>query len=136
MVKGHISIKRAIMGCLGALLCILFCVVLPSPAALQAAAESVGSTGRSAMMVLGTVFLAICWWAGAVISDWMVALLLQCLWVIMKITDVSGAFSSYTNSTVWLFVGVFCITTAVNRTGLIRRIALKLMQHFPPTFLG
>ena len=35
------------MGCLGALLCILFCVVLPSPAALQAAAESVGSTGRS-----------------------------------------------------------------------------------------
>ena len=53
------------MGCLGALLCILFCVVLPSPAALQAAAESVGSTGRSAMMVLGTVFLAICWWADA-----------------------------------------------------------------------
>lgn len=135
-MKRHIPVKRAAMGVLGVLMCVLFCMVLTPPAALKAAAEGVGSTGRSAMMVLGTVFLAICWWAGAVISDWMVALLIQCLWILLKITDVSGAFSAYTNSTVWLFVGVFCITTAVNRTGLIRRTALKLMQKFPPTFSG
>ena len=135
-VENQTVMKKRVVGALGILVCILFCTVLPVPASMQTTAENVGSTGRSAMMVLGTVFLAIFWWAGTVISDWMVALLIQCLWILMKITNVSGAFSSYTNATVWLFIGVFCITTAVNRTGLIKRIALGLMQKFSSTFCG
>lgn len=88
------------------------------------------------MGVLGVLLLAIFWWVGEVLPDWAVALVMMNLWVLLGLTGFDVAFKAYTNSTIWLIVGAFCLSTAVTKTGFIKRVTLQLMKLFKPTFRG
>ncbi len=103
---------------------------------LDAAAEANGYDGKTVMIVLGALVWAIVWWAGTVIPDWCTALLLQCVWIGAAGLEFSMAFAAFSKSTVWLLVGTFCLAGAITKTGLLKRIALKLMQFFPSTYKG
>lgn len=128
--------KRWIYGIVGLLLYLAFAFLLPVPEVLGQAALEADYSGRMAMGIMGTILLAICWWAGEVFPNWIVSLSMQVIWVLFRYTNVSGAFHAYTNSTIWLYMALFCIATAVNKTGLLRRIALELMKLFSTSFRG
>ncbi len=128
--------KRWIYGIAGLLLYLAFAFLLPVPEVMAQTAEAAEYSGRMAMGVLGSILLAICWWAGDVFPNWIVSLSMQVIWVLFRYTNISGAFHSYTNSTIWLYMALFCIAAAVNKTGLLRRIALELMKLFSTSFRG
>lgn len=130
------SPRKTLFGVLGILAFALIGWALPIPESLQEMASNAGYSGRMAMGILGTVVFAIFWWAGDVMANWLVALIMQCLWILFGYTDLPGAFHSFTNSTIWLFMALFCMATAINKTGLLRRIALQMMRLFSPTFFG
>ena len=130
------SPKKALFGVLGILAFALIGWVLPIPESLQETVSNAGYSGRMAMGILGTVVFSIFWWAGDVVDNWLVALIMQCLWILFGYTDLPGAFHSFTNSTIWMFMALFCMATAISKTGLLRRIALLMMRLFSPTFFG
>ena len=128
--------KKIIFGIVGVFLFFLIAVVLPVPEGLKQAAEQYGYSGKSAMIVLGSLMWAICWWAGTVIPDWNTALGLQCIWILAAGLSFTDAFSSFSKSTVWLIVGAFSLSSAITKTGLLTRISLQLMRLFPASFRG
>lgn len=132
---GRISAKKTICTLAGIVLCLLLCV-LPVPTALQDAAESAGSTGIIAMRILGITLLAICWWAGEIMPDWLVTIVMLILWVVLGKFSFTSAFSAFASTSVWLIVGAFCLAAAISRTGLFKRISWFLIRLFSPTFRG
>lgn len=128
--------KRWIFGISGLLLYLAFAFFIPVPEVMDQAAIAADYSGRMAMGIMGSILLGICWWAGDVFPNWIVSLSMQVIWILFRYTNVSGAFHSYTNSTIWLYMALFCIATAINKTGLLRRIALELMERFSTTFRG
>lgn len=110
--------------------------VLPCPEALALAAGDVGASGAQAMTCLGSLAFAICWWVGNVIAGWQVALLMIASWVVFSVVPLKVAFAPFAGSITWLLIGSFSIATAVEKTGLLKRISLKLMKVFPASFGG
>ena len=130
------SFKRPIMGILGVLLGLWIGFGVTPPASLTAAAEAAGSSGHFAMVVLGTLIWAICWWVGTVIPDWATGVGLMIFWTISGVAAFDISFSQYSGSIVWLLIGAFLVSTAVMKTGALRRLSLVLMSIFPPTIKG
>ena len=119
----------------GTLVCAAFCVI-PAPAALGQAAALAGSDGAAAMRILGITGLAILWWLGQVLQDWLVAIVMMLLWVVLGGLPFQTAFLGYTNTSAWLVAGAFCLSATVSKTGLFQRISLFLIRLFSPTFRG
>lgn len=119
----------------GIALC-LTCCFLPVPSSLAQAANTAGSTGVTAMRVLGITCLAIIWWSGQVMQDWLVSLVMLILWVTLCGFPFNVAFSAYSGSSIWLIVGAFCLSAAISKTGFFKRISLFLLRLFSPTFRG
>lgn len=127
--------KKQIYAIAGIVLCAVLCAI-PAPAALRQAADSAGSTGTIAMRILGITGLAIVWWSGQVVQDWLVAVVMLLLWVLLGRLPFSVSFSAYGSPSVWLIIGAFCLSAAVSKTGLFQRISLFLIRLFSPTFRG
>lgn len=127
--------KKQICAIAGIAVCAAFCIV-SAPEALCRAAEAAGSTGAAAMRVLGVTCLAVIWWGGRVMQDWLVALVMLLLWVMLGRFSFSAAFAAYASPSVWLIVGAFCLSAAISRTGLFQRISLCLIRLFSPSFRG
>ena len=107
---------------------------LPVPAELATAAAATGTTGRLAMVFLGSVVWAVFCWIGQVASDWLIAMGMLVIWTVTGCCSLNVAFSQFAGSTVWLIFGAFGIAAAVMKTGVLKRLALMLMKLFPPTF--
>lgn len=52
------------------------------------------------------------------------------------VADVSTCFSGFTSSTVWMAVGLIGFATGIINSGLMKRIAYKIMGWFKPTYKG
>ena len=135
-IKSVLKYKRLILGILGVVLFVIIGVILEPSTALSASAEKVGSNGRSAMIVLGSLVWAICWWVGTVVPDWATGVVLMLIWTISGTAEFGVSFSQYSGSIVWLLIGAFLIAGAVNKTGALKRISLMLMKIFPASFRG
>ncbi len=133
---GVIRLKRYLFGIAGVFICILFIFVLKIPEGLEISAISAGSSGHSAMIILGITFLSIFWWVGEVVPEWLTSALMMVLWVIIGKVPFNVSFSSFAGSSVWLIVGAFCLAASVTKTGLFKRIAYLLIRAFSPTFSG
>ncbi|HIS96720.1 MAG TPA: anion permease [Candidatus Scatomorpha pullistercoris] len=68
--------------------------------------------------------------------DWTVMLAAMCLLPILKITTFAGAFSAWSGSTLWLVIMVFALSVGIANSGLLTRIALKMLSLFPATYKG
>lgn len=88
------------------------------------------------MRILGITALAICWWAGEVAPNWLVAATMLLLWVIVGEIPFQTAFSAFGSTSVWLIIGSFCLAASISKTGLFKRISWHLIRLFSPTFSG
>lgn len=131
----RIQWKKAVCALLGiASLVLLLC--LTPPEALSQAAAAAGSTGRIAMRVLAITAFAIFWWAGEVIADWLVAILMMLMWIMLAGFSFPSAFAGFSGSSVWLIVGAFGLAAGITKTGFFNRISWFLLRLFSPTFQG
>lgn len=62
------------------------------------------------------------------------AIVLPTLYVVLGIAPVEVAFSSWTNTTVWMIIGAFVMTQALENCGLLKRIAILCIRACGGTF--
>lgn len=126
--------KKIVFGILGVGLFVVIALFCDCPLVMKEAAVSAGNSGKGAMIVMGSLLFAICWWIGGVTADWVTALLMVISWVAFKACEIPVAFGEFSSSTVWMIIGAFTIAAAVSKTGLLKRIALNMMCLFSPKF--
>lgn len=126
--------KRLVFGILGVVVFVIVGFLCNCPQVMADTAVAAGNSGHAAMIVLASLLFAVCWWAGGVTHDWVTALLMVVSWVLFGATEAPVAFASFAGSNVWLVVGVLILAAAVNKTGLLKRVALKILNLFPAKY--
>lgn len=94
--------------------------------------------GLSGMQMRGIgVFLcAVVWWMTNAFDDYIVALLMAAFWIGIGVLPVGQAMSGFASSTIWILIGAMGLAAATNSCGLLRRLALAIMDKFPLTYMG
>jgi Di- and tricarboxylate transporters len=71
-----------------------------------------------------------------VLEDWIIAIALLAIMVVFKIAPLGTVFATFSQSTIWLIVGVLALTIGINNSGLLNRVALYILRLFPATNKG
>ena len=71
-----------------------------------------------------------------VVPDWGAALISCVFLILFQITDFSGAFSGFSNSTAWYTIAFYMLCTGLANSGFIKRMALHMLKIFPRSYLG
>ncbi len=94
-----------------------------------------GSTMTSQQIVLFVLLLgATVVWSFDAFSYHAVALALPLSAVLLKAAPPSAAFSGFSHPSWFLVLGVFAISAAISRTGLMFRLVLLVVGYFPPSY--
>lgn len=88
------------------------------------------------MQALGIVVGAIIWWVFAVLPEYVTAMLMGTLFVLFKLLEFEQAFATFAGSTLWLLMSALGLGAAVAKSGLLKRVALLIMNRFPLNFKG
>jgi len=75
-------------------------------------------------------------WLLEPVPDFVVALAMVTAWGVLGLTPLSASFSGFTSSAWVVAVGALGLGVAMARSGLLLRIALRMMRFFPPTHAG
>jgi solute carrier family 13 (sodium-dependent dicarboxylate transporter), member 2/3/5 len=78
--------------------------------------------------VLGCVALMVCWWISEAIPVYATGLVPLVLFPMLDIADIKATAAPYADPLIFLFLGGFMIAQAIQRWGLHRRMALKLLS--------
>ena len=89
-----------------------------------------------AMHAAGVMVWAIFFWIFDVIPEFVTSMLMCTLWVTTGAVPFQKAFSSFSDSNWWILVGAFGMGVVAAKTGLLRRVALLILNTFPATFSG
>jgi anion transporter len=119
---------RASRQSIGALLAIVVAVVIR----LQPAIGQLDSTGRSALAIMA---LTVILWVTDVLNAGITALLALGLLIIAGVPS-SVTLSGFATGAFWILVCVLFFGTAMDKTGLARRISYRILLIFPPTYTG
>ena len=111
-------------------LCGIFDFVPPSLTALDGmqfdeGSKSVNST--SAWFVLAVLVLMAIWWATEALPVAVTSLLPLALFPILDISNFQAAADPYANKNIYLFLGGFILALGIERSGLHKRMALKMI---------
>lgn len=90
----------------------------------------------SAKVALGLLAGAILWWIGQTLPDYVTALLLALLLVVLTGVPTETVFSAFSGSSWWLLTAAFGLSLGVTKCGLMDRIASWILRIFPATFRG
>lgn len=99
---------------------------LPAPEGLDA----------TAMRFMGVFVCAIIWMVLGALAYHVVVLIAMTANVFFGIATVEGSYSYFATSTIWLLIGAFGISAAINQCGLLRRISLWILKLFPENYKG
>lgn len=88
------------------------------------------------MKCLGVFFCAVCFWVGNVFPFFVTCLGLFCGLVLSGAVSFNSAFQGFSSSIFCFMLGAMGISVALDKSGLLKRIALILMKSFSPTFKG
>ena len=77
---------------------------------------------------------AIVWWIVGVLPDYVTALTMAALFVLVADIPADVTFSAFSSSTWWLLVCAFCMGLGMQRSGLLKRLSLSILDRFPHTF--
>lgn len=125
MVLGFITRKKVWSLCAAFLICLSTGFVL-----------NAGSLRPSHILLLEVLLGSTILWSINAFSFHTVSMALPALTVLLGITTPMHALSGF-SSTIWfLMVGVFAISAAMSKTGLLYRLALLMMKRFPQNYLG
>ena len=120
--KAKRNIKR---GCAaaGALVAAILIVTCPIP-----------GLSYQATAVLGILIMAIVWWITGVLPEFVTAVVMAVLFVVVAGISVGATFSTFASSTWWLLLSAFTLGVGMKTSGLMRRIALAIVNRFSRTF--
>ena len=87
-----------------------------------------------ATTVLGILIMAIVWWITGVLPEFVTAVVMAVLFVVVAGISVGATFSTFASSTWWLLLSAFTLGVGMKTSGLMKRIALAIVRKFPRTF--
>lgn len=122
-MKKHIKL---IAGIVGIILGALIAFAIPTPSHLS----------HAGMVVLASLVTANIFWIFNVIPSFATGLLMLCSWVVLGAVDFPTAFNIFSTTTMWIIIGGLALGAAAIKTGLIKRVAYKIMSWFPANFSG
>ena len=117
--------RRIKLGCVaaGALVAALLIATCPIP-----------GLSYQATAVLGILIMAIVWWITGILPEFVTAVVMAVLFVVVAGISVGATFSTFASSTWWLLLSAFTLGVGMKTSGLMRRIALAIVRKFPRTF--
>ena len=117
--------RRIKLGCAaaGALAAAVLIAICPIP-----------GLSYQATAVLGILIMAIVWWITGVLPEFVTAVVMAVLFVVVAGISVGATFSTFASSTWWLLLSAFTLGVGMKTSGLMRRIALAIVRKFPRTF--
>ncbi|HWI41628.1 MAG TPA: SLC13 family permease [Verrucomicrobiae bacterium] len=92
--------------------------------------------GREHVVLLELMAAATLCWSLNILNYHAVAVALPVLAVILGAARPEKAFSGFSSSSWFLVLGIFAISGAISRTGLLYRIVLLVLRRFPPGYFG
>ncbi|MFC6334456.1 SLC13 family permease [Paenibacillus septentrionalis] len=99
-------------------------------------AEPIGSFTEQGMDFIGISIAAVMMWIVRVIPDYIVALLMVMLWVMLGVVEPVVALSGFA-STSWLYMlFILALGTAIVKSGLLYRFSLLALKLFPASYRG
>jgi anion transporter len=75
-------------------------------------------------------------WSVDAYSYHAIAVALTLFTVLLGIASPEKAFSGFSSPSWFLVLGVFAISAAISKTGLLYRLVLQVLKRFPPNYLG
>ncbi len=117
--------RRIKLGCAaaGALAAVVLIATCPIP-----------GLSYQATAVLGILIMAIVWWITGVLPEFVTAVVMAVLFVVVAGISVGATFSTFASSTWWLLLSAFTLGVGMKTSGLMKRIALAIVRKFPRTF--
>lgn len=91
---------------------------------------------RNGLLALAILAWAVLNWILNTMHDFIVVMIMCCVFVILKVTTFEVAFSAFSGTTYWLLLGALGLGCAIVKSGLITRLSLYCMKIMPPTFFG
>lgn len=86
--------------------------------------------------VLAIFFCAVAFWILDTFPDYITAMMLMAALVFCNSTSFNNAFSAFSAPTVWLVLGAFTLSAAIESSGLLKRFSLNILSKFPLTFFA
>lgn len=117
------TLKRVFGAVAGAALVLALALVQPFPGL-----EAQGTVALA--ILLGAVL----WWIFGVLPEYATALLMAGLFVVVVGIPADVVFDTFSSSIWWLLVCAFCLGLGMQRSGLMKRMALGILKVFPRTF--
>ena len=96
---------------------------------------SVGQLDPIGQSALAIIALAVVFWVTDVLNAGITALLALGLFMIARVPS-SVALGGFAGGAFWIIVCVLFFGTAMDKTGLARRISYRILLTFPPTYPG
>ena len=103
-------------------------------AAVLVATCPIPGLSYQATAVLGILIMAIAWWITGVLPEFVTAVVMAVLFVVVAGISVGATFSTFASSTWWLLLSAFTLGVGMKTSGLMKRIALAIVRKFPRTF--
>jgi DASS family divalent anion:Na+ symporter len=91
---------------------------------------------QQAMIYLGIFACTMIYLVAGIIPEYVAVSLALSAFVLFKVADFRTVFAAYGQSLIVLLVGVFGLSIAVAKCGLLKRIGLWVMRFFPGHFQG
>jgi DASS family divalent anion:Na+ symporter len=118
--------KKQIIGLVVGALIMISISFIPAPEGLEPVA----------MRFLGIFIGFLVWMVMGVAPDFVVVLLAIAILLITKTVDFKTAFAPFGQTTTWLIIAGFGMAAALTKCGLLKRIALFIVQFFPENYRG
>ena len=91
---------------------------------------------RANIILIELILAAAVIWSMDIFSYYVVAIALPVLAVLLGATTPEKALSGFSSPAWFLVLGVFAISAAISKTGLLYRLVLLIIRHFPPSYAG
>ncbi len=115
---------------LGVLMAVLAYFAMPDIVPSEAAVEAGFDSPRAAAITLGLIMLMGVWWMLEVVPLAVTGLLPIVVLPLAGVNTVGGVTASYGNKVIFLFLGGFLLSAAMQRWNLHRQIALRVVLLF------
>ncbi len=103
---------------------------------LSARGLKIAGMSYSQIIVIELLLTATIMWSMNIISYHAVAIALPIFSVLFGATTPKAALSGFASSSWFLVLGVFAISAAISKTGLLYRLVLIVVKRFPPNYIG
>jgi anion transporter len=100
------------------------------------AAPPLAGLSSGGMHMLALLAWAVVFWAFDVLPDYVVGLGMIIGWILFRVVPPEVAVSGFTSPPFFLIIGVLGIAASLQSSGLLFRLALRVLQRFPLTYRG